>query len=175
MLKDTPHLFSTFSRSDELLSLHSNIVSSRQIGLSVMNSKNNVISYITLAVTDLDKMQQFYDALGFKLHAQGDSEDHPYVMYKSGALILALYPKHLLAKQSGCLIDESNSNGAMSLSLNVGSKELVDDYLALAKKLNAEITREGFEPAWGGYCGYFKDPENNLWEIVWNERFVFAD
>jgi len=139
-----------------------------------MNSNNSAISYITLAVTDLKTMQQFYDALGFKLHAQSDGEVHPYVMYKSGALILALYPKHLLAKQSGCLIDESNSNGAMSLSLNVESKESVDDYMALAKTLYAEITREGFVPAWGGYCGYFKDPENNLWEIVWNERFVFA-
>ena len=139
-----------------------------------MNSNNRAISYITLAVTDLKTMQQFYDALGFELHAQSDSEDHPYVMYKSGVLILALYPKHLLAKQSGCLIGESNSNSAMSLSLNVESRAIVDDTLALAKKLNAEITREGFEPIWGGYCGYFKDPENNLWEIVWNERFVFV-
>ncbi|MEH6455516.1 MAG: VOC family protein [Cocleimonas sp.] len=142
---------------------------------SSTNSNNKVISYITLAVTDLEKMQQFYDNLGFNLHAKGESEEHPYSMYKSGAVILALYPKHLLAKQSGCLIDETNNNVAMSLSLNVGSKEKVDKYLTLAKKLNGEITRDGFEPAWGGYCGYFKDPENNLWEIVWNDRFVFTD
>ncbi len=132
------------------------------------------MSYITLGVNDLKRMQEFYSELGFMLHAQSDDEDHPYVMYKSACLILALYPKHLLAKQSGCLIDESNNNGAMSLSLNVQSKAAVDIYLALAEQLNAEITREGFEPAWGGYCGYFKDPENNLWEIVWNEHFVFA-
>ena len=135
----------------------------------------SVISYITLAVTDLKKMQQFYDVMGFSLHAHSDSKNHPYVMYKSGALILALYPKHLLAKQAGCSISELDKNGAMSLSLNVESREVVDSILALAKKLHAEITREGFEPAWGGYCGYFKDPENNLWEIVCNERFVFSD
>ena len=136
---------------------------------------NSAISYITLGVTDLKKMQAFYDALGFVLHSQSNAEDHPYVMYKSGALVLALYPKHLLEKQSGCSISESEKNGAMSLSLNVESKAVVDSTLALASKLNAEITREGFEPAWGGYCGYFKDPEKNLWEIVWNERFTFSD
>jgi predicted lactoylglutathione lyase len=140
-----------------------------------MNAYKKAISYITLAVTDLKKMQQFYDALGFSLHAKNDNEDHPFTFYKSGTVILALYPKHLLAKQSGCFIGESHENMAMSLSLNVDSKMAVDSFMSSAKQLNAEITREGFEPSWGGYCGYFKDPENNLWEIVWNERFVFLD
>ena len=140
-----------------------------------MSGINNVISYITLAVTDLKNMRQFYSALGFTPYTESDNEAHPYTMYKSGELILALYPKYLLAKQAGCSINESNSNGAMSLSLNVDSKEAVDNVLAIAKQLNADVTREGFEPDWGGYCGYFKDPENNLWEIVWNERFIFSD
>lgn len=133
------------------------------------------ISYITLAVTDLEKMQQFYSTLGFKEYKQSDDVNHPYTMYQSGTVILVLYPKHLLAKQSGCLMDESYSNGAMSLSLNVESKTAVDNVLSLAKQLNAEVTREGFEPEWGGYCAYFKDPEKNLWEIVWNEKFIFSD
>jgi len=96
-------------------------------------------------------------------------------MFKSGTLMLALYPKHLLAKQAGISITDDDSNGAMSLSLNVGNKMAVDGYLNTAKQLNAEIIREGFEPEWGGYCGYFKDPEHNLWEIVWHEKFVFAE
>lgn len=137
---------------------------------------NSIISYITLAVTDLKKMQQFYDGLGFKLHSQSDNQAHPYTMYKSGALIFALYPKALLAKQAGCLIDSAatNNSAAMSLSLNVESKAMVDNYLNLAKQLNAEVTKKSFEPAWGGYCGYFKDPEKNLWEIVWHEHFTFS-
>jgi len=139
-----------------------------------MNKSRAVISYITLGVSDLKRMQRFYTVLGFKLHAHSDAEDHPYVMYKSGGLILALYPKHLLAKQAACSIEDFAVNNTMSISLNVESRELVDSYLVLAKQQNAEITRESFEPAWGGYCGYFKDPENNLWEIVWNERFVFT-
>ncbi|MGK0270113.1 MAG: putative lactoylglutathione lyase [Cocleimonas sp.] len=140
-----------------------------------MNASNTVISYITLGVTDLKYMQRFYTELGFELHSQSENEAHPYVMFKSGALILALYPKTLLAKQSGCSIEDSAINNAMSLSLNVNSKEKVDSYVFLAKQLKADITREGFEPDWGGYCAYFKDPENNLWEIAWNERFNFKD
>lgn len=138
-----------------------------------MNQASNVISYITLGVTNVNSMKNFYSGLGFKLHAHSENKDHPYVMYKSGGLVLALYPKKLLAKQSGCSIKNSETNNAMSLSLNVTSKEKVDEFLVLAKKLNAQITRIGFEPAWGGYCAYFKDPEDNLWEIVWNQKFIF--
>ena len=143
--------------------------------MSGVNQAKNAVSYITLAVNDLAKMKHFYNGLGFQIHAHSDDEDHPYTMYKSGELILALYPKHLLAKQSGCSIDELSSNAAMSLSLNVENKGAVDSLIFLAKQLSANVTREGFEPEWGGYCGYFKDPENNLWEIVWNDRFVFSD
>lgn len=138
-----------------------------------MTQNNSAISYITLGVTDLSVMQQFYDGLGFDLHKQSDDEEHPFVMYRSGALKLALYPKHLLAKQAGINVTDADSNDSMSLSLNVESKAAVDLILTKAKQLNIEITREGFQPEWGGYCGYFKDPENNLWEIVWHEKFVF--
>ena len=138
-----------------------------------MNQSSHVISYITLGVNDLNCMKDFYSGLGLTLHAQRQDKDYPYVMYKSGGLILALIPKDLLAKQSGCAIKNSETNKAMSLSINVTSKGKVDEYLVLAKRLNAQITREGFEPAWGGYCAYFKDPEGNLWEVVWNPKFNF--
>ena len=138
-----------------------------------MDKQNPVISYVTLGVTDLETMQAFYSGFGFELYAQSDNIDHPFTLYKSGSLILALYPKHLLATQAACIIDDSDSNNAMSLSLNVANKESVDHYLEKAKQLNAVITKEGFIPAWGGYCAYFKDPENNLWEIAWHEKFVF--
>lgn len=139
-----------------------------------MDKQKSMISYITLGVSDLAKMQSFYTSFGFELQSESENLDHPFAMYKSGGVILALYPKDLLAKQSGTTIEMSNENKAMSLSLNVESKVAVDDYLSLAKQLNMKITKEAFEPAWGGYCGYFKDPENNLWEIVWHEKFMFS-
>lgn len=138
-----------------------------------MNIKQSAISYITLGVANLNEMETFYSGLDFDVYAKSEAIDHPYIMYKSGSLILALYPKHLLAKQAGIEIDDEDLNGSLSLSLNVNSKESVDDLLDQAKDLKAEITKIGFEPDWGGYCGYFKDPENNLWEIVWHEKFEF--
>ena len=132
-----------------------------------------VISYITLAVTDLKKMKQFYDALDFEVFKQSDDEDHPYIMYKVGAIVLALYPKALLAKQSGCSETEFDNKSAISLSLNVENKTDVDALLTIVKEQNATVKRAGFEPAWGGYCAYFNDPENNLWEVVWHKNFKF--
>jgi len=129
------------------------------------------LSYITLGVTDLALVQRFYKELGFSLYKQSTDDDHPFAFFKVGSVILALCPKHLLAKQSGCIINNDAVNQSLSLSLNVESRENIEKLLALAKSLSAEITREPFEPAWGGYCGYFKDPEKNLWEIVWHEDF----
>ena len=140
-----------------------------------MANHKALISYITLAVTDLNKMKSFYSDLGFELYSESEDINHSFTMYKSGSLILALYSKQLLAKQAGIFIENSDTNNALSLSLNVDSKQAVDFFLKKAKQVNTEITKEGFEPVWGGYCGYFKDPENNLWEIVWNEKFVFPD
>jgi len=138
-----------------------------------MNASKQSISYITLGVTDIELMRQFYTALGFDIYSQGNEPDHPYTLYRSGSIILALYPKHLLAKQAGLRIDKQSQNKAMSISLNVASREVVDDFITKAKKLNAKITKQGFEPDWGGYCGYMQDPENNLWEIVWHDKYQF--
>jgi hypothetical protein len=136
-----------------------------------MNHIQRAISYITLGVSDLETMQDFYTALGFELQKNSDDQEHPYAMYKSGSVFLALYPKHLLAEQSGT--DISGENSALSISLNVENKQAVDDLLLLVKEQKAEVSRNPFEAKWGGYCGYFKDPEGNLWEVVWNEGYQF--
>ena len=139
-----------------------------------MNDIQSAISYLTLGVTDLNKMQFFYSGLGFDEFSKSDAPEHSFVMYKLGSLILALYPKQLLAAQAGISIGDFDENISSSISLNVDSKESVDKFLYRAQKLNAVITKQGFEPDWGGYCGYFKDPENNLWEVVWHEKYSFT-
>jgi len=129
------------------------------------------LSYITLAVSDFNQMYTFYQSLGFPVHKLGKNPEQPFAMFDMGSMILALYPKTLLAKQAGCLIGGDNS--AMSLSLNVLDKNRVMAILDLAESLGAKITRQPFQPEWGGYCGYFIDPEGNLWEIVWHENYQF--
>ena len=126
------------------------------------------LSYITLAVTDFPKMFVFYQSLGFPVHKLGNNPEEPFAMFAMGSLILALYPKALLAQQADCAIEGENT--ALSLSLNVAGKSQVIAILDLAEALGAMITRQPFQPEWGGYCGYFKDPESNLWEIVWHEN-----
>jgi len=131
------------------------------------------ISYITLGVGDLPRMKQFYLALGFQIIKESKDENHPYVMFESSRLVFALYPRELLAKQSGLSIDDKGINASISLSLNVGEKNVVDDILGIALNEGAQLCQQGFKPAWGGYCAYFKDPEENLWEIVWHPKYKF--
>ncbi|HIG64184.1 MAG TPA: VOC family protein [Methyloprofundus sp.] len=134
-----------------------------------MKQQQMRLSYITLAVTDFPSMFVFYQALGLPVHKLGKDPEQPFAMFAMGSLILALYPKALLAKQAGCAIEGDNS--ALSLSLNVADKNQVNITLELALAHGARITRTPFQPEWGGYCGYFKDPEANLWEVVWHEKY----
>ena len=116
-------------------------------------------------------MFDFYQALGFPVHKCGKNPEQPFAMFDMGSMILALYPKTLLAKQADCVI--AGENTALSLSLNVADQNQVVAILGHAESLGAKITRQPFQPDWGGYCGYFKDPEANLWEIVWHKNYQF--
>ena len=136
-----------------------------------MKQQQYRLSYVTLAVTDFSKMFAFYQSLDFPVHKLGKNPEQPFAMFNMGSMILALYPKSLLAKQADCTMGGENS--ALSLSLNVEDKNQVNVILNLAGSLGATITRDPFQPEWGGYCGYFKDPEANLWEIVWHENYQF--
>ena len=127
------------------------------------------LSYITLAVTNFTKMFTFYQSLGFPVYRVSKNPEHSFAMFDMGGMVLALYPKALLEKQAGCAM--GNANAAMSLSLNVADKKQVDALQRLAESKGATITQSPFQPEWGGYCAYFKDPEGNLWEIVWHVNY----
>ena len=129
------------------------------------------LSYITLGVTDFRQMYAFYQSLGFPVYKVSKKLNHSFAMFEMGSMILALYPKALLERQAGCVMGDAN--GTMSLSLNVAEKKQVDTFLSLAESKGATITKTPFQPDWGGYCGYFKDPEGNLWEVVWHENYRF--
>lgn len=138
-----------------------------------MDKTDSLISYITLGVTQLEVLKEFYSALGFTIIRESKQPNHPFCMFSSGSIVLALYPKPLLAKQAGCEILGKNS--AMCLSLNVKHQSSVGAYLETAHAHGAKISRQPFIPDWGGYCGYFHDPEGNLWEVVWHENFDWTD
>jgi uncharacterized protein len=142
------------------------------------------INVITLAVSDLEKSIAFYrDGLGLPtrgiLGAEfkgSDTEPAGAVGFfeLSGGLILALYPRSELAKDS-----KVSQGPANSLEFSIGylteTKEEVDSLLQQAQRAGATVTDPPHERPWGIYSGYFKDLDGHLWEIIWNPKMPPTD
>jgi uncharacterized protein len=133
------------------------------------------ITLITLGVTNLERSLAFYrDGLG--LPTQGivgeEFEDGAVAFFKlDGGLVLALWPRTSLHKDANLDAAESSSERAtatFSLAHNVGSKDEVDQVLREATAAGATITTPARDRVWGGYTGYFQDPDGFLWEVAWN-------
>ncbi len=129
------------------------------------------IKVITLGVSDLEESLAFYrDGLG--LPTQGiigtEFEDGAVVFFDmNDDLILALYPRSALAKDARVAAGPPNS-AELSIGHIVGSKQEVDALMAQGQRAGAKITDPAHERSWGGYSGYFQDPDGHLWEIAWN-------
>lgn len=128
------------------------------------------IRFITLGVEDLERSMAFYRE-GLGLATKGivgeEFEDGAIVFFDlEGGLRLALYPRKSLAKDAKIKAGPA-SPGAFSLGHNVESKQEVDRVMEKAKKAGARITDPAHDRFWGGYSGYFQDPDGHLWEIAW--------
>ena len=121
------------------------------------------ISIITLAVSDLEKSVAFYRSLGFETKGDFDS----IAFFVMGDMRLALYPKEKLPEEFPGH-EYSVEPGGFTLAHNVASKEKVDEVLAFVEGKGANIIKKGQEVFWGGYSGYFADPEGFLWEVAYN-------
>jgi catechol 2,3-dioxygenase-like lactoylglutathione lyase family enzyme len=129
---------------------------------------------LTLAVENLERSLSFYrDGMG--LPTDGiigqEFEDGAVAFFDlNDDLILALYPAASLAKDAGTRVTGERL-GAVSIGQVVASKEEVDAVLAQAERAGATITDPPHERFWGGYSGYFHDPDGHLWEIVWHPQW----
>ncbi|MGH7446295.1 MAG: VOC family protein [Longimicrobiales bacterium] len=131
------------------------------------------VTLLTLAVDNLDRALAFYrDGLGFSTDGiVGREFEHGAVAFfdlQSG-LKLAIWRRADLAHDSG-LPQGPASSTEFSLGHNVNSREEVDAVMREALLAGAEIVKEAAETFWGGYAGYFKDPDGHLWEIAWNPQ-----
>ena len=133
------------------------------------------VTMITLAVDDLNRAVEFYrDGLG--LHTEGVVGEEfefgavAFFDLQSG-LKLALWPRESLCHDSG-LPKDAPSATDFSLAHNVNSKEEVDAVMAQAMKAGAKIVKSARDTFWGGYAGYFQDPDRHLWEVVGNPQFI---
>ena len=126
------------------------------------------ISIVTLSVTDLPRSVRFYrDGLGLSLY---DENTESIAFFQNRGAWLALYPREALAADVGISADGSGFSG-VTLAHNVRSKREVDELLQVAVEAGATLVKPAEDTFWGGYSGYFADPDNHLWEIAWNPHF----
>ncbi len=128
------------------------------------------VSLITLGVADLARAAAFYDRLGWP-RALRKAEGVAF--YQVGGMALALWPRTELVKDSTTSDDGGRFHG-MALAYNTRSRAEVDDVLAEAEAAGGTIVKPGQQTFWGGYAGYFTDPDGFLWEIAHNESFTIA-
>ena len=122
------------------------------------------VSVITLGARDLARARRFYgEGLGWRL-AQ-ETENWTCYLLEGGATALALYPWDELADDAGVPADGSGFRG-VTLAYNVRAEERVDEVLAEAERAGGSIVQEPRRREWGGYSGYFADPEGYLWEVA---------
>lgn len=135
------------------------------------------VSVVTLAVADLERSLSFYrDGLGLPTAGiVGREFDHGAVAFfdLSGGLKLAIWAQEDLAHDTG-LPMLPVSPTSMSIGHNVSRREEVDDIIETARHAGASIVKPAQNTFYGGYAGYFQDPDGHLWEIVWNPGMLPA-
>ena len=132
------------------------------------------ISLITIGVDDLERSLRFYrDGLGLKTEGiVGAQYAHGAVAFfdlQSG-LKLAIWPRMSIAHDSGLPLG-SPSATEFALAHNVSSKAEVDAVMDQAKRAGAVVVKPARDTFWGGYAGYFQDPDRHLWEVAWNPEW----
>ena len=126
------------------------------------------ISMITLGVGDIAASIKFYeDGLGFP---RFDFPSEDVAFFKLNGTWLGLYGRNALAEDAGVPADGLGFDG-ISLSHNVASEAEVDTVFQQAISVGATLVKQPQKVFWGGYSGYFKDPDGHLWEVAYNPFF----
>jgi catechol 2,3-dioxygenase-like lactoylglutathione lyase family enzyme len=136
------------------------------------------ITVITLGVDDLERSLRFYrDGLGLSTEGiVGKEFEFGAVAFfeLQAGLKLAIWPRKSLAHDSGLALG-ARSATELSMGHNVGSSAEVDAVMARAGEAGAVIVKAPHTTFWGGYAGYFQDPDQHLWEVVWNPQWMSPD
>lgn len=132
------------------------------------------ITVITIGVDNLERALAFYrDGLGLPTQGiVGTEFEYGAVAFfdLQGGVKLATWPRRSVAHDSG-LSESPPSPTEFTLGHNVASKDEVDAVMEQARAAGATITKEPQDTFWGGYAGYFSDPDGHLWEVLWNPSF----
>ena len=128
------------------------------------------LSLVTLGVTDVGRARRFYeDGLGWR---RGNDHEEV-VFFQLGGMVLALWGREALAEDAR-LPGAGSGFGGIALAYNTRSREEVDAVLKEAEAAGATILKPAENTVWGGYSGYFADPDGHLWEVAWNPGWTLA-
>jgi catechol 2,3-dioxygenase-like lactoylglutathione lyase family enzyme len=136
------------------------------------------INVLTIGVDHLEKSLAFYrDGLGLKTEGIiGKEFEYGAVAFfdlQSG-LKLALWPRDSVARDTS-IAKTPRSPTEFTLGHLVNSKEEVDAVMEQARRAGARIVKPAAKTFWGGYAGYFQDPDGHLWEVAWNPQWVIEE
>jgi predicted lactoylglutathione lyase len=121
------------------------------------------LSIITLGVRDVKASRAFYDSLGWVVATEEGADN--IVFYNLNGFVFGLYPLEGLIEETGQV--ETPAGARFTLAYNVSDKKTVDKLLTQAKNCGAK-TQDAVERFWGGYSGYFSDPDGHYWEVAFN-------
>jgi catechol 2,3-dioxygenase-like lactoylglutathione lyase family enzyme len=126
------------------------------------------ISLVTIGVADVTIAKRFYEALGWR----GQETDET-VFFQAGGQALVLWGRAKLADDAGVADSHAADGfGGIALAYNARSRDEVDEILATAVAAGAVITKPANETFYGGYAGYFADPDGHMWEVAHNPGFT---
>ena len=126
------------------------------------------LTLITLGTADLERAARFYEALGWPRSMR---EAEGVAFFQVGGMVLSLYPREHLARDAGVPAEGSGFPG-FSLAYNTASREETDAVLQAAVEAGGTLVKPGHDVFWGGYIGYFTDPDGFYWEVAWNPGFT---
>jgi uncharacterized protein len=130
------------------------------------------INFVTLGVIDMEKMRGFYERLGL---VASNASNPQVTFFDANGIVLGLFGFQALAEDAGVKVGPVPEFRGVGLAWNGASEVEVDSIMAHAVQAGAKITKKAQKVFWGGYSGYFADPEKNLWEVAYNPFFPFDE
>lgn len=129
------------------------------------------LTLVTLGVADLGRSRDFYERLGWRRAARAAEG---VAFFRAGSVVLSLYPREALAEDAGLPVAGSGFGG-IALAHNARSRAEVDAVLAEALAAGARLLKPARDVFWGGYAGFFADPDGHPWEVAWNPHFPLGE